>query len=190
VKSAVRNVRLEIRVYFEGHKDLRIGFKTFFRELGPNVQFIAAKNGVSAFRKACRTHPNAWNILLKDSEGPLSQDSLKQQGLDSKQVKSVFWMVELMEAWLLADPEALAGYYGSKFSLKALRDTKDVEKIPKSDVIERLKRATSKTIKGQYNKVTHAPKLLEKLRPDLVKECAVNCRRLFEAIRKQTPGAG
>jgi hypothetical protein len=176
---------VEIRVYFEGHKDLRIDFERFFSELGSDVKFIAAKSGVSDFRKAARSHPKAWNILLKDSEKPLSQNSLKQHGLNSKHAKSVFWMVELMEAWFLADPEAVALYYDDeKFSKKAIGKPQDVETIPKAEVIDRLKRATRQTTKGQYNKVTHAPKLLEKLRPALVKERAVNCRRLFEAISK------
>jgi len=91
-------------------------------------------------------------------------------------------MVELMEAWLLADPDALASYYGSKFSLRAIGQTEDIEKIPKAEVLDRLKRATRKTAKREYSKVTHAPKLLEMLNPDLVKGRAENCRRLFEAI--------
>lgn len=181
---------MEIRVYFEGHKDLRIGFERFFSEFGSDVKFIPVRSGVSDSRKACRTHAQAWNILLKDSEGPLSQKSLKQHGIDSKQAKSVFWMVELMEAWFLADPDAVALYYDDeKFSKKAIGKTQDVEKVPKAEVIDRLKRATRQTTKGQYNKVTHAPKLLESIDPDLVKERAVNCRRLFEAIR-QMPGTG
>lgn len=60
---------MEIRVYFEGHKDLRIGFQRFFSEFGSEVRFIAAKSGVSDFRKACRTHPKAWNVLLKIAKG-------------------------------------------------------------------------------------------------------------------------
>ena len=43
-------------------------------------------------------HPNAWNILLKDSEG---------EELPGAARNDHFWMVELMEAWFLADPEAV-----------------------------------------------------------------------------------
>src|SRR5579863_9573829 len=114
---------MDIRIYFEGVKTLRSGFEAFFSELQNAVRdakaqlsFIAAKDGLSAYRKAARTHPAAWNILLKDSEEPIPRnvgDLLKNHGIDPDLSDHVFWMV-----WFLAHPEALQGYYGHGFISK------------------------------------------------------------------------
>ena len=68
-----------------------------------------------------------------------------------------------MEAWFLAHPEALSDYYGEGFLSNAIGNTADVERVPKAEVLNRLKRATRNTRKGEYHKVKHAPFLLEKL---------------------------
>ena len=119
---------MEIRIYFEGNKALRSGFEIFFselkvavREAHSTIELIAARDGPHDYRKARRSHPQAWNILLQDSEGPLP----------TQRVNDVFWMVELMEAWFLADREALAEYYGKGFRPNAIGNTADVERVSK-----------------------------------------------------------
>ena len=72
-----------IRIYFEGHKLLKPGFNVFFRKLRALAQekrcgwqLISAKSGDEAqrdFELALEQHPDSWNILLRDSEGPLSR---------------------------------------------------------------------------------------------------------------------
>ena len=105
------------------------------------------------------------------------------KGLDLKLVNQVFWMVELMESWFLADSDALAAYYGQDFSRKSIGQTANVETISKAEVFNRLKSATVNTTKGEYDKVRHAPHLLERLNPARVQERAPNCRKLFEYVR-------
>jgi hypothetical protein len=170
---------MEIRIDFEGNKALRAGFESFFAELrasaresGSTVELIAAKDGPGVYRKAERTHPEAWNILLKDSEGPVP----------SQRADDTFWMVELMEAWFLAHPKTLSDYYGEGFLSNAIGNTADVERVPKAEVLNRLKRATRNTSKGEYHKVQHAPYLLEKLDSIQVRDRAAHCRQLFEAV--------
>jgi hypothetical protein len=170
---------MEIRIYFEGNKALRNGFEMFFSELKTaarnarsTLELIAARDGISDYRKAARTHPHAWNILLKDSEGPVP----------SQRTDDTFWMVELMEAWLLAHPKTLSDYYGEGFVSNAIGNTADVERVPKAEVLNRLKRATRNTSKGEYHKVQHAPYLLEKLDSNQVRDRAAHCRQLFEAV--------
>jgi hypothetical protein len=183
---------VEIRIYFEGDVALKHGFRQLFADLEKKafqarsaIEFFAAKNGVSDYRKAVKTFPSAWNILLKDSEQlmPNSPAALcKKLGIDAKRVNDVFWMVVMMESWFLTDPDALANYYGKGFSSKAIGRTKDVEQIKKSDVLQRLSRATQKTGKRKYDKIRDAPYILERLDANRVQVHAPNCRRLFNAV--------
>jgi hypothetical protein len=169
----------EIRIYFEGDKALRPGFHQFLsyviekaREQKVRFQLIAGKATAEAdFQAAHDMHPDAWNILLQDSDGPNPGGK-----------NSVCWMVQLMEAWFLADPEALALYYGKDFASNALKKNRRVEEIPKADLLKCLKQATRKTQKGIYHKTAHAPRILELLDPDKVRKAAPECDRLFREI--------
>ena len=185
----------EIRIYFEGDSLLRAGFEEFFseplelaRKYRVDLRFIAAEDGPTAYEKALRSNSKAVNILLKDSEEPLPRDVrvlCRRRGIKPSREKSVFWMVQSMESWFLADPEAVERYFNDqKFSRKALRNTADVEKIPKTDVFQRLRDATAKTKKGVYSKTGHAQHLLGQLDPKLVQQRAPNCARFFAALRE------
>jgi len=186
---------MEVRIYFEGTRTLRPGFERFFsalksaaREANSEIEFVAARNGPSDYRKALRSHPHAWNILLKDSEEQMPKNPValcERHGIDPTLVADVFWMVELMESWFLADPNALAEYYGRDFSATALRKTQDVERIAKAEVLKRLKRAT----KNKYHKVQHAPHLLARLDPHRVQKHARYCRKLFDTVRTRLQGS-
>ncbi|HUJ49465.1 MAG TPA: DUF4276 family protein [Bryobacteraceae bacterium] len=183
---------MEIRIYFEGNKSLRPGFKAFFRSLDEaarkvdsRIECISVNEGVSDYAKAVKTHPAAWNILLKDSEEPMPGNPItlcQKLGIKTGLADDVFWMVVMMESWFLADPGALADYYGEGFSSKAIGQTQDVEQIKKSEVVQRLSRATKKTAKREYDKIRHAPYLLERLNPSRVQARALNCRKLFDAV--------
>jgi hypothetical protein len=169
----------EIRIYFEGDKALRPGFHQFLsyviekaREQKVRFQLIAGKATAEAdFQAAHDMHPDAWNILLQDSDGPNPGGK-----------NSVCWMVQLMEAWFLADPEALERYYGGGFIRNALKQNPRVEEIPKADVLECLKEATRNTQKRHYHKTAHAPHILELLDPDKARKAAPECDRLFREI--------
>jgi len=191
---------VEIRIYFEVNTTLRAGFKRFFaslereaRQAGARVDLIAAKDGPSDYRKAARSHPHAWNILLKDSEESMPESPVtlcQKLGILEAHVDDVFWMVELMESWFLADPQALADYYGQNFSANAIGATRDVEQISKADVERRLKSATRNTSKGKYHKVRHAPHLLERLDANRVQSRAAHCRQLFVAVTAKLESSG
>lgn len=90
-----------------------------------------------------------------------------------------FWMVELMEAWFLADPDALETYYRNGFKRNSLRQNPLVEEIPKADVMSSLLRATRGTQKDAYHKTKHAPNILGLIDPKKVRSRAPNCERLF-----------
>jgi hypothetical protein len=86
-------------------------------------------------------------------------------------------MVEVMEAWFLADPAALAAFYGRDFAAAQLPKRTNVEEIPKRQVYESLERATRNTRKGKYHKADHAPQILKSLDPDRVRSRAPHCDR-------------
>jgi hypothetical protein len=171
----------EIRLYFEGAPELSPAFKEFFGEIktraeNKGVRFRAVSTGgkpESDFRKGRKRNPDALNILLLDSEGPIDP---------ARHDESVYWMVQVMEAWFLADPDALARYYGEGFNRGALRKNPNVEEIPKKDVESSLKRAIKDCGKQRYHKTKHAPALLESIDPKRVRTAAPNCERLFREV--------
>jgi hypothetical protein len=88
--------------------------------------------------------------------------------------KRIHLMVRCMEAWIVADPEAVTGYYGKNFHARSLPNRQNLEDEPKADLLAKLHKATEKTRKGAYAKIKHASKLLEVI--DRTK-IANRCRR-------------
>jgi hypothetical protein len=158
----------EIRIYFEGDESLRRGFHQFFQKIRDAARqsrcgFRPIACGARAARDfdiAKRMHPQACNILLVDMENPTGTAP-----------PNVFWMVQLMEAWFLADPDSLSNYYGQGFQASA-----------KQDVYNSLRQATRSTRKGRYHKTRHAPDLLAMLDAARVRTEAPNCERLFQHL--------
>lgn len=98
-------------------------------------------------------------------------------------------MVQMMEAWFLADPEALAVYYGQRFGAQALPGRGNVEQIAKADVERSLKEATRKTQKGEYHKIRHGAELLARIDPAKVRKRAPHCERLLATLASAQAGA-
>jgi len=186
----------EIRIYYEGDKCLRPGFRAFLDEIVDRARTrrcavkLIATGGTPArdFTIAIKKHVDAWNILLLDSDGPYSDvrtSSLISEGWANTHRDSIFWMVEMMESWFHADKDALQEYYGEGFNREALKANPHVEQISKKDLEDGLKAATRNTKKGEYHKTKHAPGLLESIGPHHVRQAAPNCERLFStALRK------
>jgi hypothetical protein len=179
----------EVRIYFEGDDQLRPGFHRFFSRVldvqsrRHRIQFVALNGDpVGGYDIAVRRHPNAVNILILDSEQPLDGTGDREKQLTAYSAGRIFWMIELMEAWFLADREALRSYYGNQFRDAALPGNPDVEAISKNDVREGLRTATRNTSKGAYHKTKHAPKILERLAAESVRRNSRQCNRLFSVL--------
>jgi hypothetical protein len=84
-----------------------------------------------------------------------------------------------MEAWFVADEAALRSYYGKDFRAKALPKRVNVELEAKGKILASLKRASSR----RYDKVAHAPRILEALTPETVRARAPNCDRFLSYIK-------
>ena len=191
----------EIRIYIEGGGEraegkakLRNGFQVFLRELREKARDRQIRWNITAcgsrsythdgFITACQMHPEAFNVLLVDSEGPV--DSSPKQHLrerDHWQINEsedqYHLMVQAMEAWLIADREMLKTYYGQGFQESALPDTQDVEQIDKDKLKDVLRQASRNTQKGPYHEIRHGAKLLERIDANTVFSRVRHCERLF-----------
>lgn len=201
----------EIRAYIEGggptnrtQSKLREGFDSFCRTLKilaaqreVSLRFIVAGSRDEAFhdfRLAEKAHPDAYNLLLVDSEAPvasLPRAHLQQRdGWDLANAKEdqIHLMVQCMETWLAADGGALAAFYGQGFNDGALPKRLNLEEEPKSQVFAALDLATRQTQKGTYGKIKHACELLRQVRPEKVQERCPHCRRFFETVTNSISG--
>jgi hypothetical protein len=203
----------EIRIYIEGGGDrsdtraaIRAGFSCF---LDPLCQ-LARTRGLRWFITACgsrneafknfstavETYPDAFLVLLVDSEAPViggpwshlqEQDGWSSGGLRDEHCHL---MVQTVEAWLVTDPDTLARYYGQDFRRNALPRRDDVEAIPKDQLYSSLERATADTQKGPYHKIRHCADLLGRLDRNRVRQRARHCDLLFRTLEARITGGG
>ncbi|WP_088242642.1 DUF4276 family protein [Calothrix rhizosoleniae] len=198
-----------IRIYIEGGGDgkntktpIRQGFSRFFQELGQlarskkikwNIIICGSRNDAFRdFNNALIDHPDAFNILLVDAEAPVVENSpwehlkIRDNWIPPAIDKShSHLMVQTMEAWMIADIDALKKFYGQEFKENAIPKTKDVEKIDKDTLASSLKKATCSTTKGEYQKIKHASKLLEILDTDKVRQASSHCDNLFTTLERK-----
>jgi hypothetical protein len=132
-------------------------------------------------------------ILLVDSEAPVAQGSpwehvARRSGDRWTRPKDVsddglHFMVQCMEAWLLADRPALRAFYGQGFNESALPAATRIEEVGKNDLGRKLEQATRNTkTKGPYDKGKHSFKLLATLDPKLIREASPWAERFFSAL--------
>ena len=142
-----------------------------------------------AYSKAVGANEYAIVVLLVDSEVPVSATPvrhLEQQDnwrLASAPTDSVHLMVQVMEAWILADGDALRGYYGAGLRLAALPRRRNLEDVAKTDVLRALAQATSGTSKGDYRKIRHASELLALLDPNVVRQRCPHFGRMWDWLQ-------
>jgi hypothetical protein len=142
-----------------------------------------------AFKNASTQAPGVTTVLLVDSESPFSPvagtaqqaaqariSHLAQRdawNFDDLVAERVHLMVQCMEAWIVADPQAMEAYYGQGFAPNQLPRRQNLEEEPKLDIYAKLARATEGTQKGAYGKIKHASQLLGRIAPGKV---AQRCR--------------
>lgn len=143
-----------------------------------------------AFINALRTNRDAINVLLVDSESPIANETgdpvrdardrvahlTERDGWDlsTTSAERVHLMVQCMEAWIVADADVLAQYYGQGFARNVLPVRENLEDEPKLDMHHKLAGATRRTQKGEYGKIRHASQLLQRID---AKKVAQRCPR-------------
>lgn len=198
----------QIRFHVEGgvsknqDTDMREAFGEFFRELdkavrsqGNSIRFVlhgSRRIAYEKFRHALTEAPGEYHVLLVDSEAPVARWGtcwehlrgrdgdkwVRPTGTDEEQCQL---MVETIEGWFFADSATLQTYYGKKFN-DNLPKRLNVEQIPKSEHIAKLKAATRHTPKGVYHKTNHLPGILWALRAVEVRKRAWHCDRIFVTL--------
>lgn len=198
----------EIRIYVEGggndnpsRRLIRAGFSQFLdplrqlaRERGVRWEVIPCgprPTALEKFRTAVKVHPDALVVLLVDAETRVEgtpRDHLRRKdnwnvtGLPDEQLHL---MVQVVEAWLVADLDTLASYYGKGFLRNVLPKQQDVEAIPKDQLEKALDRATKKTQKRRYRKIAHCADLLALIDCHKVRQRAKHCDRLFTFLESR-----
>src|ERR1051326_7318499 len=176
----------EIRVYVEGGGDkkdtkalVKQGFRVFLNDLfilaeEKRIKFYVIACGsrnstLDDFRTALRTHQEAFNILLVDSDAPVTKtprqhlhNSARNWNLNNIEDEQCHLMVQVMETWVIADINALERFYGKGFNRKIIPKTRDIEEIDKAALYSSLEAATRITQKGRYHKIRHGPEILKR----------------------------
>jgi Domain of unknown function (DUF4276) len=126
------------------------------------------------------TVPSAWEHVQKRPGDGWQRP--KEAGEDQLHL-----MVQTMEAWLVADPEALAAYYGQGFRPAALPNQSNVEAVSKKDLQKALENATKDTkTKGVYLK-SHGFELIGRIDPSKVRaRCPGHAAPFFEYLSSKT----
>ena len=168
--------------------ELRMGFDRLLkpqkdaagkRRLSLKIVFCGSRNRtyeafISSFRQAAN---DTLAVLLVDAEKPLPPELLGNElqnaqarcdhlarcdswDLNDIPPEQIHLMVQCMEAWIVADPDALSAFYGKNFHRNVLPNRLHLEEEPKADLATKLTDATRGCQKGKYEKIKHASKLL------------------------------
>jgi hypothetical protein len=129
--------------------------------------------------------------LLVDSEEPVITEPLRHLSVrdhwrfPALNNHRVFLMVQAMEAWFLADREALAAFYGHGLLTGSLRGSPtNVEIIRKDDLEPCLKHASKPCEhKGEYHKVKHGFALLALIDPTKVERASPHAKSFNDFLR-------
>ncbi|MGE4505853.1 MAG: DUF4276 family protein [Desulfovibrionaceae bacterium] len=198
---------MKIKVYVEGggqNKALKIklrqGFSSFFKKAGIKVNPIRCGGRSETYRAFCGAvkHPekDTLPILLVDSEAPVSEkhseipwEHLRLRDKWTKPKGSTddqaHLMVECMEAWFMADKNALAEFFGQGFHLNSLPPRADIEAIPKATLYSSLENAAKPTKKKTYGKGDHSFGILEMIDPQKVQDASPWAKRLIDTLTQK-----
>jgi len=176
---------LKVKIYVEGGgndnsrlcAELRRGFHSLFIKAGfdgklPSV--IASGGRAEAFHDFAiaikKVKKDEVILLLVDSEDAITTSTkwehVKNRTGDNwdkpigANEDNLFFMVECMESWFLADKDGLKNFYENAFHENNLPKTANLESIKKTTIMTALEKATRDTTKGIYGKGAHSFKIL------------------------------
>lgn len=127
------------------------------------------------------------SAVLIDREGPVGNEAAKSfiERTESWKfpgavtTEQVHLMIQCMEAWFLADPDAMEEYFGNGFRRDRLPLASPLEQVTKERVFKGLADATLRAKKGSYDKGAHSFALLALLDPARVRVSSPAAGRLI-----------
>lgn len=163
------------------------------------------QSAYESFISSVSSYPDAANVLLVDSEEGLppvprlagkdavirvrhlaNRDGWDLSGVSAEQVHL---MVQTMEAWIVADPQALQAFYGKGFQAGTLPVRRNLEEEPKEGLVPKLNKASRDTRKRKYKKIDHASAILKLLDPSKVAARCPRFKLFTEWLDKTIEGA-
>ncbi len=199
--------KVHIKIFVEGGGDgkdgkaaIRNGMDGFLEEVKEDArrkrikwQLTACGGRDEAFKRfmnEIERSASDFVVLLVDSEGPVRKPPrlhLKERDhwdLSGVSEDNIHLMIQMMETWIVSDVNALAEFYGNNFRQSVLPRAVNLEDTQKRDIETALASATRSTTKGEYKKIKHARKLLERLNPKVVGGRCPSCERLFNVLQE------
>ena len=203
---------VRVRIFIEGGGRGEVSdeiFKNSWRDFfasaglaGKMPKVVRGRSRTSTYRKFRNARPRANEILLLlvDSEGPVETgrsawEHLRQRREDGwvrpnwADANSAYLMVQFMETWFLADPNALRRYFyrssGNMTHTPAqeamiIHNRKSgLESMDKATVMSRLDRLTG----NRYEKGKVSFKLLSEVDPNRVADACPHAKALLDYLR-------
>ena len=136
--------------------------------------------------------PGDLPLLLVDAEDAVDADHTVWQHLkthddwdkpDGTGDDQAFLMVQVMEAWFLADRAMLRAYFGPELSEKHFREWPSLENVSKQTVYGALEKATAGCKRKVYAKGRVSFEMLAELDPLKVEMACPHAKALFERLR-------
>jgi Domain of unknown function (DUF4276) len=193
-----------VHVYVEGGgptrsgdlaDECRKGFSTLFAKATGRRIGITACDGrnqaYDAFATAVRQRKYDLAILLVDSEEVVrAKDPWTHLHLRDKKWEPLeapaHLMVVCMEAWLLADHEALRAHFGNAFDAGKIPKWPKLWEVNKDALYGALKEATKERTKGgPYDKGRDSFKILARVDPAKLEACA-HAKALFDELKRRS----
>ena len=176
----------------------RTAWRDFFQSTGITDNQPAIVRGGSRnqtfdrFLSAARNPTDGeFPILLVDSEAsvahgrPAWEHLLANDGWrrpPNAEGQQAFLMVQAMEAWLLADRQALRNFFGRSFNENGLPRFSNLESIPKDSLEPSLHRATA-NCNPQYTKGPVSFDILRRVNADNVAARCPHAKALLDFLR-------
>lgn len=193
---------IRVQVYVEGGgptrggdlaDECRRGFSSLFEKaIGRRIGITACGSRNQAydlFAIAVRQHKYDLAILLVDSEETVSAKDpwthLHHRDTWEPLDSPAHLMVVCMEAWLLADSEALRAHFGKAFDAEKIQKWPKLWEVNKGALYDALKAATKgRDAKkgGPYDKGRDSFKVLARVDPKKLEACP-HARSLFAELR-------
>ena len=194
-----------VNIVFEGHSGLRPGFHKLFssyvshareRRIGFNLVAGGSQiETVKDFLRYCRSNPHQLNVLLIDSENPVTNTTQAINSLRSHSSwyanaacsdEQINFMVQAMEAWFIADPQALTELFGQNFRINALPNPQNAESTTPGELVAAIRRELrrSSSRRRDYDKVADGAKLLQLIDPARVSQHCPHFKRLTDFLTR------